>query len=84
MNIETIDPSTCSDEDILLYIQQVDGGDALHYKSSWIIMRTIKILVREHLERHGVGSKKPGTLTDKEKKELNELGVSLAPTGRLP
>ena len=74
MSIETIDPSTCSDEDILLYIQQVDGGDALHYKSSWIIMRTLKILVREHL-RYGVGAKNaPGTLTDREKKELDKLG----------
>ena len=76
MNNEEIDPSTCSDEDILLYIQKVDGGDALHYKSSWIIMRTLKILVREHLERHGVGSKKPGTLTNQEKKDLHDLPSS--------
>jgi len=79
-----INATDCSDEEVLKYIQETRGEDELHWSWKWIIFRTLKILVREHLERHGVGSKKPGTLTDKEKEELDELGVSLAPTGRLP
>ena len=76
MNNEEINPTDCSDEEIIKYIENVTGADTLHYKSSWIIMRTLKILVRDYLERHGAGSKKPGTLTNQEKKDLHDLSSS--------
>ncbi len=93
-----INATDCSDEEILKYIQETNGADELHWSWKWIIFRTLKILVREHLERKEIlqaGLTKeekmedtlieaPGTLTEEEKKELDELGVSLAPTGRLP
>ena len=50
MTIE-IDPTTCSDEDIIKYIKEVRGSDSIHYKSNWIILRVLKILVKEHIAR---------------------------------
>lgn len=75
----TINATDCSDEEILQHIQETRGEDELHYSWKWIILRTLKILVRDYMERHGTGSKKPGTLTEKEQKNIAEL----ASTGRL-
>jgi hypothetical protein len=41
-----IEPSSCSDEDIIQFIENVKGEDSLHYKHNWIIMRALKIIFR--------------------------------------
>ena len=46
-----INATDCSDEDILDYIANVRGKDSLHYSWQWIIIRTLKILVRDYKER---------------------------------
>jgi len=69
-----INATDCSDEEILGYIQETRGEDELHYSWKWIIFRTLKILVRDYLERHEiVKSRVAGTLTEQEKKDLNDL-----------
>ncbi len=65
-----INATDCSDEEILKYIQETRGEDELHWSWKWIVFRTLKILVRDYLER------RPGTLTDQEKKDLHDISAS--------
>ncbi|KKL72141.1 hypothetical protein LCGC14_2087850 [marine sediment metagenome] len=46
-----INATDCSDEEILLYIQNVRGEDSLHYSWKWIILRCLKILIHDLLLR---------------------------------
>ena len=41
-----INATDCSDEDIIRFIENVRGEDNKHYQADWIILRTLKILLR--------------------------------------
>jgi len=43
---QKINPTDCSDEDIINFIENVRGDDTLHYKSNWIVIRALKILFK--------------------------------------
>ena len=53
-NIQTpvINASDCSDEELLHHIANIRGEDSLDYKWKWIILRTLKILVKDLLSRN--------------------------------
>ena len=81
-----INATDCSDEEVLKYIQETRGEDELHWSWKWIIFRTLKILVRDYLERKKTNEEriedilkaaKPGTLTEEEKKEIMSLRILL-------
>lgn len=47
-----INASDCSDEELLQYVANIRGEDSLDYRWKWVILRTLKILVKDLLRRN--------------------------------